>query len=87
MYTLDFSNQIYKIEIYKSYSYVNFSSEIHQTKIISKFNDYINIETDQLRVLVGKYTRSVTSELIHYNASAKIKFRNFNNHWNYMGII
>ena len=63
MYTLDFSSQIYKIEIYTSYNYVNFSSEIHQTKIISKFNDYINIETDQLLVLVGKYTRLITSEL------------------------
>ena len=63
MYTLDFSSELYKIEIYKSYSYVNFSSEIHQTKIIAKFNDYINIETDQLLVLVGKYTRLVTSKL------------------------
>ena len=60
---LDFSSQIYEIDVYTSYNYVNFSSEIHQTKIISKFNDYINIGIDQLLVLVGKYTRSVTSEL------------------------
>jgi len=63
MYTLNFSSQIYKIEIYESYSYVNFSSGIHQTKIISKFNDYIHIETDQLLVLLGKDTRSIRSEL------------------------